>query len=73
MSKPAPKPWKPAELARLRAIAASGKSAREASKILRRPHPGLRYKAMVEKIRFFSIAQPKGVQKRIAARERRAA
>lgn len=66
MSKPQPKPWRPAEVSRLRKLAAAGKSAREASKILRRPHPGLRYKAMVEGIRFFSTPQPNGVQKRLA-------
>lgn len=65
------KPWTPKELEKLRAIAASGRSAREASKALRRPHPGLRYKAMVEGIKFFSVRQPAGVQKRIARRERR--
>jgi len=71
MSKAQPKPWKPAEVARLRKIAASGKSAREASKMLKRPHAGLRFKAMVEGIHFFSTPQPAGVQKRIAARKRR--
>jgi hypothetical protein len=66
------KPWTPAEIQKLRAIAKSGKSAREASKILRRPHPGLRYKAMVEGIKFFSVAQPAGVQKRLARVRRKA-
>lgn len=70
-SAPVPKPYTPRELARLRKIAASGKSSREASKLMRRPHAGLRFKAMVEKIHFFSVKQPAGVQKRIAARKRR--
>lgn len=73
MSKSLPKPWSAGELTRLRAIAASGKSAREASKILRRPHPGLRFKAMTEGIKFFSVRQPAGVQKRLARRRLRKA
>lgn len=73
MSKSLPKPWTPAEIKRLRAIAKSGKSAREASEILHRPHPGLRFKAMVEGIKFFSVRQPAGVQKRIARRRLRKA
>jgi hypothetical protein len=71
MSKATPKPWTPAEVKKLRSIAKSGMSAREASTILNRPHPGLRYKAMVEGIKFFSVRQPAGVQKRIARRARR--
>lgn len=73
MSKPLPKPWSAGEINRLRKLAASGKSAREASLILRRLHPGLRFKAMREGIHFFSVKQPAGVQKRIARRRRRAA
>ncbi len=65
-----PKPWTPKEISRLRAIAKSGKSAREASEILGRPHPGLRFKAMVEGIKFFSVKQPAGVQRRPAQRRK---
>lgn len=65
-----PKPWSKAEVARLRKFAAEGKSAREVSKKLRRPHAGLRYKAMIEKIRFSSTPQPAGVQKRLGRKRR---
>lgn len=66
-------PWTPAELKRLRALARARMSAREAAAKLGRSTGALKFKAMVERIRFHAIEQPRGVQKRRVAEAARAA
>lgn len=60
------KPWSPADLKKMRALAAQGYSAREAAIELGRTTGATKYKAMVEGIRFKAIDQPAGVQKKLA-------
>lgn len=64
-------PWTPADLKKTRQLAREHYSAREAAKALGRTPGAVKYKAMVEGIRFTAIVQPRGVQKRIARRRAR--
>lgn len=64
-------PWTPADLKKLRALARAKMSARLAARELGRTTGSVKYKAMVEGVRFQFIVQPKGVQKRLARRRRR--
>jgi hypothetical protein len=57
------KPWTPADLKKMRALAKAKLSARLAAKELGRSRGAVAYKAMVEGIRFRAINQPRGVQK----------
>lgn len=66
-------PWTSADLKKLRALARAKKSARLAAVELGRSAGAVKYKAMVEGVRFRFIDQPAGVQTRIARRKRRAA
>jgi hypothetical protein len=59
-------PWTPRDLKRTRSLAAQGYSAREAAAELGRSTGAVKYKAMVEGIRFKAINQPVGPQKRLA-------
>lgn len=59
------KPYTPADLKKMRTLAKSGVSARIAAKELGRSRGAVAYKAMVEGIRFRSIEQPRGVQKKL--------
>lgn len=64
-------PWTPADLKKLRQLARAKLSARLAARELGRSTGAVKYKAMVEGVRFQFINQPKGVQKRLARRRRR--
>jgi hypothetical protein len=64
------KPWTPHDLKRTRAMARKGLSARLAAQRLGRSTGSVKYKAMVEGIRFHAIDQPKGVQRRPALRRK---
>lgn len=64
-------PWTPADLKKMRILARERMSARLAAKELGRSTGAVKYKAMVEGIRFQHIRQPRGVQKRLARRNRR--
>jgi len=66
-------PWTSADLKKMRALAKAKKSARLSAIELGRTPGAVKYKAMVEGIRFRFIDQPPGVQNRIARRKRRAA
>ena len=66
-------PWTSADLKKMRALARSKKSARLAAIELGRSPGAVKYKAMVEGVRFRFIDQPAGVQTRIARRKRRTA
>jgi hypothetical protein len=63
--------WTPHDIKRMRSKARAGLSAREASKELGRTMGAVKYKAMVEGIRFKAINQPKGPQLKLAARRRK--
>lgn len=65
------KPWSPKDLRTMRAKARERASARQAAKTLRRTVGSVKYKAMVEGVRFHAIEQPRGVQKRRARGRRR--
>ena len=65
-------PWTPADLKKMRALAKSKLSARLAAKELGRSTGAVKYKAMVEGIRFRFIDQPAGVQKKLARKAKRA-
>jgi hypothetical protein len=65
-------PWTPADLKKMRALAKSKLSARLAAKELGRSTGAVKYKAMVEGIRFRYIDQPAGVQKKLARKAKRA-
>lgn len=65
-------PWTPADLKKMRALAKAKKSARLSAIELGRSPGAVKYKAMVEGIRFRFIDQPAGVQTRLARRKRRA-
>ena len=60
--------WTAADLKKLRALAKKKMSARLAAQELGRSTGAVKYKAMVEGIRFRFIDQPAGVQKRLAKR-----
>jgi hypothetical protein len=66
-------PWTSADLKKMRALAKARKSARLSAIELGRSPGAVKYKAMVEGIRFRFIDQPAGVQTRIARRKKRAA
>jgi hypothetical protein len=59
-------PWTDADLKKMRALAKRKLPARLAADELGRTAGAVKYKAMVEGIRFNAIDQPRGVQKRIA-------
>lgn len=63
--------WSAFDVAHLRQLAGKGLGNREAAAKLGRSPGAVKYKAMVEGIRFHAIAQPKGVQKRLARRRRK--
>lgn len=63
--------WTPAENRKLRQLARQGLSGREAGKVLQRTRGAVAYKAMVLRVSFHKINQPKGVQKRLARQRRR--
>jgi hypothetical protein len=65
-------PWTPADLKKMRALAKEKMSARLAAKELGRSTGAVKYKAMVEGIRFRYIDQPAGVQKKLARKAKRA-
>lgn len=65
------KPWTPADIKKMRALAKQRMSARLAAKELGRTTGATKYKAMTEGVRFRFIDQPKGVQKKRFARARR--
>lgn len=62
------RPWTPADLKKLRKLAADGNSARDAAIVLGRTTGATKFKAMVEGIRFHAINQPIGPQKKLARR-----
>lgn len=64
-------PWTREDLKKMRQLAREKLSARLAARELGRSTGSVKYKAMVEGIRFRNINQPKGVQKRLARRHRR--
>lgn len=64
------KPWSAHDLKRTREMARRGLSSRQAAAKLGRSQGGVKYKAMVEGIRFHAIEQPRGVQRRPAHRRR---
>ena len=66
-------PWTSADLKKMRALAKAKKSARLSAIELGRSTGAVKYKAMVEGIRFRFIDQPAGVQTRIARRKKRTA
>lgn len=59
-----------AELRKMRTLARKGMSSRLAAEALGRTRGGVAYKAMQEGIRFQSIRQPRGVQRRPAQRRK---
>jgi hypothetical protein len=61
-------PWTANDLSKLRKLAAAKLSARAAAEKIGRSTGAVKYKAMVEGIRFSAIEQPRGVQKRLAKR-----
>lgn len=63
-------PWSKMDLRKMRALAKQRMSARLAAKALGRSTGAVKYKAMVEGIRFMAIVQPPGVQKKRARRRR---
>ena len=65
-------PWTPADLKKMRALAKAKMSARLAAKELGRSTGAVKYKAMVEGIRFRFIDQPAGVQLKLARKAKRA-
>ena len=65
-------PWTPAELKKMRQLAKDKLSARLAAKELGRSTGAVKYKAMVEGIRFRFIDQPAGVQLKLARKAKRA-
>lgn len=64
--------WTPRDVERMRALAGAGCSARFAASKLRRSRNAVAYKAMNEGIRFQSIKQPTGTQRRRFAAQRAA-
>ena len=65
-------PWTSADLKKMRELAKKRMSARLAAKELGRSTGAVKYKAMVEGIRFRFIDQPAGVQLRLARKAKRA-
>jgi hypothetical protein len=64
-------PWQASELKRLRALARARMSARLAARELGRTPGAVKFKAMVEGVRFHAIEQPQGVQRKLARVRRR--
>jgi hypothetical protein len=64
------RPWNATDLKKMRALAKRKLSARLAALKLGRTAGAVKYKAMVEGIRFSFVEQPRGVQRRIARRKR---
>lgn len=64
--------WTAADLRALRKLAEKRLSARLAARELGRSVGAVKYKAMVEGIRFRAVEQPRGIQKRLARARRRA-
>lgn len=58
--------WTSRDLVKLRALARAGLSARQAAPKLGRTTGAIKYKAMVERVRFTFVEQPRGVQRAIA-------
>ena len=65
-------PWTPADLKKMRQLPKQKLSARLAAKELGRSTGAVKYKAMVEGIRFRFIDQPAGVQLKLARKAKRA-
>ena len=65
-------PWTPMDLIKLKALAKKKLSARLAATRLGRSTGAVKYKAMVEGIRFRFIDQPAGVQLKLARKAKRA-
>lgn len=63
--------WSRFDVMRLRKLAADGVSGREAAERLGRSHGAVKFKAMVEGVRFHAINQPRGVQRRLASKRRK--
>ena len=63
--------WTATDLKKLRQLAKQKLSARLAGKELGRTTGAVKYKAMVEGIRFQNVKQPRGVQKKRARLQRR--
>lgn len=63
--------WTRTDVALMRALARERCSARQAAKRLGRSTGAVKYKAMVEGVRFHFINQPEGVQRRLARANRR--
>jgi len=59
-------PWTPAELLSMRRCAAKGDSSTDFADRTGRSVGAVKWKAMVNGVRFRSIAQPKGVQRKLA-------
>ncbi len=64
-------PWTAEDLRKMRSLAKAKKSSRQAARELGRTTGSVKYKAMVEGVRFTFIVQPRGVQKRVARARRR--
>lgn len=64
-------PWTPADLKKMRQLARAKLSARLAARELGRSTGAVKYKAMVEGVRFHFINQPRNVQKKLHSRQRR--
>jgi hypothetical protein len=58
------KPWTATDLLKLRGYAKEGLSARQAAEKLGRSTGAVKFKAMVERVRFRAINQPRGTQRR---------
>lgn len=63
--------WSEHEVARMRAHARAGDTSKVSAKKLGRTHGAVKYKAMVEGVRFHAINQPKGPQVRLGRLRRR--
>jgi len=66
-----PRPWKPADVAKMKRLAGEGLSARLAAKELRRTTGAVKFKAMAEGVRFHAIEQPVGSQKKLGRLRRK--
>lgn len=62
--------WSAADLKKLRTLARARLSARLAAQKLGRTTGAVKYKAMVERVRFTFLRQPRGVQMAIARRKK---
>lgn len=66
------KPWTRTDLKQARDMARRGMSSRQAARVLGRSTGSVKYKAMVEGVRFHAINQPQGAQiKAVRTRRRR--